>query len=83
LARALGVTQKTAWFMVSRLRPGAQSSDGGKLGGEVEVNETFIGGKARSMPMVGKTDVLACWNGTVSAARKCALRSTAVKGDLG
>ena len=49
LARALGVTQKTAWFMLSRLRLALQSGDGGKLGGEVEVDETFIGGKARNM----------------------------------
>ena len=49
LARALEVTQKTAWFMLSRLRLALQSKDGGKLGGEVEVDETFIGGKARNM----------------------------------
>ncbi len=49
LARALGVTQKTAWFMLSRLRLALQSDRGGKLGGSVEVDETFIGGKARNM----------------------------------
>lgn len=49
LARALGVTQKTAWFMLSRLRLALQSESGGKLGGNVEVDETFIGGKARYM----------------------------------
>jgi transposase-like protein len=49
LARALGVTQKTAWFMLSRLRLALQSSDGGKLGGDVEVDETYIGGKSRNM----------------------------------
>ena len=48
--RAIGVTQKTAWFMLSRLRLVLQDrSTGGKLGGEVEVDETFIGGKARNM----------------------------------
>jgi transposase-like protein len=49
LARALDVTQKTAWFMLSRLRLALQSESGGKLGGEVEVDETYIGGKARNM----------------------------------
>jgi transposase-like protein len=49
LARALGVTQKTGWFMLSRLRLALQPEDGGKLGGEVEVDETYIGGKARNM----------------------------------
>jgi transposase-like protein len=46
--RALGVTQKTAWFMLHRLRLAVQES-GGMLSGEVEVDETFIGGKARNM----------------------------------
>jgi transposase-like protein len=49
IARALGVTQKTAWFMLHRIRLAQQGKQGGKLGGEVEVDETFIGGKARNM----------------------------------
>jgi len=53
IARAIGVTQKSAWFMMHRIRLGLQSKDGGKLGGgpnsKVEVDETFIGGKARNM----------------------------------
>jgi transposase-like protein len=49
LARALGVTQKTGWFMLHRIRLAMQSPNGGKLGGEVEVDETYIGGKARNM----------------------------------
>jgi transposase-like protein len=51
LARALGVTQKTAWFMLSRLRLALQGEQGGKLNGEIEADETFIGGKARNMHM--------------------------------
>jgi transposase-like protein len=49
--RALGVTQKTAWFMLQRIRLAMQddSNGGGKLGGDVEVDETYIGGKARNM----------------------------------
>ena len=50
LHRALGVTQKTAWFMLHRIRLAMQDEQtGGKLSGEVEVGETFIGGKARNM----------------------------------
>lgn len=50
LARDLNVTQKSAWFMLHRVRLALQDkTDGGKLGGEVEVDETFIGGKARNM----------------------------------
>jgi transposase-like protein len=48
--RAIGVTQKTAWFMLQRARLATQDpQSGGKLSGEVEVDETFIGGKARNM----------------------------------
>jgi transposase-like protein len=48
--RSIGVTQKTAWFMLQRIRLAMQDSDGGgKLGGDVEVDETYIGGKARNM----------------------------------
>ncbi len=48
--RALGVTQKTAWFLDHRIRLmlGDEYATG-KLGGEVEADETFIGGKARNM----------------------------------
>jgi transposase-like protein len=51
--RALGVTQKTAWFMLHRIRLAMQKGSlmklGGKGGQEVEVDETFIGGKSRNM----------------------------------
>jgi transposase-like protein len=48
--RAVGVTQKTAWFILQRARLAMQDREtGGKLGGEVEVDETFIGGLARNM----------------------------------
>ena len=49
LARAIGVTQKSAWFMLHRIRLAMQDGTGGKLGGHVEVDETYIGGKARNM----------------------------------
>ena len=54
VARHLGVSQKTAWFMLHRVRYAMQDEDkGGKLGGPmgepVEVDETYIGGKARNM----------------------------------
>jgi transposase-like protein len=47
--RAVGVTQKTAWFMLSRIRLAMQTGSFDKLSGHVEVDETFIGGKARNM----------------------------------
>jgi transposase-like protein len=57
--RDLGVTQKTAWFMLHRVRLAMQDTlTGGKLGGEVEVDETFIGGKARNMHKLRKAKTL-------------------------
>ncbi len=48
--RDLKVTQKTAWFMLSRLRLAMQDDlTGGTLNGEIEVDESFIGGKIRNM----------------------------------
>jgi transposase-like protein len=50
IARDLKVSQKTAWFMSHRIRLSLQDEFfGNKLNGEVEVDETFIGGKARNM----------------------------------
>jgi transposase-like protein len=49
LGRALGVTQKSAWFMLHRIRLAMQNRTFEMLSGTVEVDETFIGGKARNM----------------------------------
>jgi len=50
LHRALGITQKTAWSMLHRIRLALQHGTfDTKLTGEVEVDETFIGGRARNM----------------------------------
>jgi transposase-like protein len=68
IGRTIGVTQKSAWFMMHRIRLAMQRGSFLKLGGgggEVEVDETFIGGKARNMhasvrarriPFSGKKD---------------------------
>ncbi len=47
--RALGVTQKTAWFMDHRIRLAMQAGTFEKLSGQVEADETYIGGLARNM----------------------------------
>lgn len=49
IARALDVTQKTAWFMNHRIRFALNEAATGRLSGHVEADETFIGGKARNM----------------------------------
>src|SRR6266567_3224968 len=47
--RAIGITQKSAWFMDHRILLALGMGPAEKLSGEVEVDETFIGGKARNM----------------------------------
>ena len=47
--RALGVTQKTAWFMDHRIRLAMKTGSFLKMSGEVEIDETFIGGLAKNM----------------------------------
>lgn len=47
LGRSLGITQKSAWFVLHRVRLAMRTRS--FLSGEVEVDETFIGGKARNM----------------------------------
>lgn len=52
LHRGIGVTQKTAWFMLQRIRLATQSENFNKMGGDgkhIEADESFIGGKARFM----------------------------------
>jgi len=49
LGRALGVTQKTAWFMLMRIREAMKTKAARKLTGTIEGDETFVGGKAKNM----------------------------------
>src|SRR6202167_3645389 len=52
LAKDLGITQKSAWFVLHRLRHAArtQSFNTPPLKGIVEIDETFVGGKSRNLP---------------------------------
>jgi transposase-like protein len=47
MAKELGITQKSSWFMAMRIRESCQSN--GIMSGTVEVDETYIGGKAKNM----------------------------------
>lgn len=53
LGRAIGVTQKTAWFMLHRVRKAMEcetfDGDESKFGGPAEADTTYVGGKAANM----------------------------------
>src|SRR5438093_11919616 len=49
IGAALGVTQKTGWFMLHRIRLAMQTRTWAKMRGAVEADETFIGAKAKFM----------------------------------
>lgn len=49
LARSLGVTQKSAWFMLHRIREAMRTGSFQKMSGTTEVDDTFIGGLAKNM----------------------------------
>jgi transposase-like protein len=49
IARDLGITQKSAWFLLHRIRYAMHTGTFNKLSGQCEADETFVGGKARNM----------------------------------
>src|ERR1022692_4569203 len=49
VSRALGITQKSTWFMDHRIRHALTMGTINKFSGQIEADETFIGGKARNM----------------------------------
>src|SRR2546427_7246300 len=58
VARALDVTQKTAWFMLHRIRLAMEKGSLRKLRGRVEADESFIGGKVHNMHRSKKLRVM-------------------------
>lgn len=49
MARELGITQKSAWFLSQRIRETwLAGADDGSMGGDVQVDETYIGGRERN-----------------------------------
>lgn len=48
LARDIGVSQPTAWFMLGRIRKSFEEDGGEQFGGPVEMDETYVGGRERN-----------------------------------
>jgi len=57
VARAVGVTQKSAWFMMHRIRHALQNGNWEKMVGPVEIDEAYIGGKPRNMHLKRRREV--------------------------
>ncbi len=86
IARDVKVTQKSAWFMLHRIRLAMQDesfgSKFGKGGGEVEVDETFVGGSMRNMHKGRKAAMFAKRSESVDSQGFKHLGKTAVHGIL-
>jgi len=75
--RMLGITYKSAWFMCHRVRLAmSNADDGGLFAGEIEADETYVGGRPRRHPSQKR--------GTMAAAlRDAATKKVPVLGDAG
>ncbi len=80
LHRALGVTQKTAWFMNHRIRLAMHGQEEGMLSGTVEADETLVGGKARFMHKDRKERTLQKGRGSAGKAIVMGLLERGEKG---
>jgi len=68
LARALGVTQKTAWFMLHRVRVAMEIDEEGKFDGPTEADTTYVGGAAENMHTKRREKIMRGGRGSVGKA---------------
>lgn len=72
LSKEIGVTQKTAWFMLGRLRE-ACGGDIDKLGGIVEIDEVYVGGKRRNMSLAKRLESKNTGRGGIGSGKTAVL----------
>jgi transposase-like protein len=68
LHRALGVTQKTAWFMLHRIREALDDQGGEPFRGPVEADETYVGGLTKNMNAKRRAKYQRTWSGEGKSA---------------
>ena len=74
LKRTLGVSYKTAWYLCHRIRRAMQDMNAPKLGGTVEVDETYVGGKRRNVGSGNYRDHMTMVLGAVERGGRIRLR---------
>lgn len=69
--RAIGITQKSAWFLLHRIRLAMQSGTFEKLSGTIEGDETFVGGKAKNMHKERRESLIRSRQGQQNESKRC------------
>jgi transposase-like protein len=80
LARDLGITQKSGWFMLHRIRKAMKAGSIEKMVGEVEADESFLGGLSKNMHKKRRKQVMKGTGGTGKTAVMGILKRTNKKG---
>ena len=79
LHRELGVTQKTSWFMMQRIREGFLEGIDKPMPGPVEVDETYIGGKRKNMSNAKRKELAGTGRGAVGKVAVLGAKDRATK----
>jgi len=62
LSRDLGITQKTAWFVLHRVREMLKSESSTMLRGTIQVDETYVGGKTKNKHIAKRKEIIKSGN---------------------
>ena len=79
LHRDLGISQKSAWFMLHRIRETWASPPNGSFSGPVEVDETYVGGKRKNMSNAKRRELADAGRGPVTMTAVVGAKDRATK----